>query len=170
MHKLGSELKRYAFISLYLFVCFSVLMLYEASQSNAPSVSLVNFGIALGKALLLGKFILIGEVIGTGTRMQVPTLVHRIAWRSVAMLVVLLIFKVIEEIIIGLVHSVSIGELLTELTERSWLSLLAPPLLMLLILVPMITVIELSHALGEKGLREMLGQDPRQRVDQKVDV
>ena len=160
-HKLGAELKRYAIISLYLFICFTVIMLYDASRSEAGSVGLVNFGLALGKALLLGKFILIGEVLGTGTRMQVPTLVHRIAWRSVAMLGVLLIFKLLEELIVGMVHSMSIGDLLTELAERSWLSLLAPPLLMLLILVPMITVIELSHALGKDGLKELFGQDKR---------
>lgn len=160
-HKLGAELKRYAVISLYLFICFTVIMLYGKSQSADESVSLVNFGLALGKALLLGKFILIGEVIGTGTRIHVPTLVHRIAWRSIAMLVVLLVFKLIEEIIINMVHSVPVSELFTELMKHSWLSLLAPPLLMLLILVPMITVIELGHALGKDGLRALFANDQR---------
>lgn len=161
MHKFGSEIKRYLFISLYLFVCFSILMLYEKSQGLEQKVSLVNFGLAAGKALLLGKFILIGEVIRTGMRISVPTIVHRIAWRSIAMLIVLLIFKILEELIIGTIHSVSISELLTELSEMSWLSLLAPPLVMLLILIPMIAFIEFSHALGEERLRELLAKDHR---------
>lgn len=161
MHKFGSEIKRYLFISLYLFICFSILMLYEKSQGAEQSVSIVNFGLAAGKALLLGKFILIGEVIRTGMRVSVPTLVHRIAWRSIAMLIVLLIFKVFEELIIGWVHSVSVAELLTEFSEMSWLSLLAPPLVMLMILIPMIAFIELSHALGEERLKELLGKDHR---------
>jgi hypothetical protein len=160
-HKFGAEIKRYLVISLYLFVCFTVVMLYGKSRSPDESVELVNFGLALGKALLLGKFILIGEVIGTGTRLTLPTLVHRIAWRSVAMLFVLIIFKVLEELIIGMVHSMSFSDLLTELAEKSWLELLAPPLLMLLILIPMIAVIELSHALGAKQLKEVLGKDHR---------
>ena len=161
MHKFGSEIKRYLFISLYLFVCFSILMLYEKSQGAEQTVSIVNFGLAAGKALLLGKFILIGEVIRTGMRVSVPTLIHRIAWRSIAMLMVLLVFKVIEELVIGWVHSVGVAELLTELSEMSWLSLLAPPLVMLLILIPMIAFIELSHALGAERLKELLGKDHR---------
>ena len=161
MHKFGSEIKRYLFISLYLFICFSILMLYEKSQGPEQEVSLVNFGLAAGKALLLGKFILIGEVIRTGMRISVPTIVHRIAWRSIAMLVVLLIFKVLEELIIGMIHSVSISEMLTELSEMSWLDLLAPPLVMLLILIPMIAFIEFSHALGEERLKEIVGKDHR---------
>jgi len=161
MQKFGDEMKRYALISAYLFVCFTVIMLYEASQSDAGAVSLVTFGLALGKALVLGKFILIGEVIGTGTRIQLPTLVQRIAWRSVAMLIVLIIFKVLEEIIIGMVHSISVSELLAELAERSLLSLVGPLLLMLLILIPMITLIELSHALGKDGLKALFGEDQR---------
>lgn len=160
-HKFGSEIKRYLFISLYLFICFSVIAIYQTSQNLGEALSLVTFGLALGKALLLGKFILIGEVIGTGTRIKVPTLVHRIAWRSVAMLVVLLIFKVLEELIVGMVQSVSVAELLAELAERSWLSLIAPPLLMLLILVPMIAALELGHVLGSAGLKELLAQDKR---------
>jgi len=160
-HKFGSEIKRYLFISLYLFICFGVIAIYKTSQSPGEALSLIIFGLALGKALLLGKFILIGEVLGTGTRIKVPTLVHRIAWRAVAMLVVLLIFKVLEELIVGMFKSVSVAELLAELAERSWLSLIAPPLLMLLILVPMIAAIELSHVLGKDGLKKLLAEDKR---------
>jgi uncharacterized membrane protein YjfL (UPF0719 family) len=154
--RLAAEIKRYAMISLYLFVCFGVLLIYEASQSATKEASLLTVGVALVKALVLGKFILIGEVVEPGSRIDAPTLLHRIAWRTVGMLVVLIVFKLLEELVVGMVHSQGIGELVAELGEQSWLSLLGPVLLMLLILVPMVTAIELDRALGSAGLMGLL--------------
>lgn len=154
--RLAIELKRYAVISLYLFICFGVVLIYEASQSATKEATLLTVGIALGKALVMGKFILIGEALEPGTRISAPTLLHRIMWRTAGMLGVLVVFKLLEELIIGLVHSRGIDELLAELTGQSWLGLLGPVLLMLLILVPMITAIELDRALGSAGLKGLL--------------
>jgi hypothetical protein len=161
--RLAEELKRYALISLYLFICFVVILLYEASQSQVRAASLVTVGIALGKALVLGKFILLGEALKPGTRISAPTLLHRIAWRTTGMLAVLVFFKLLEELILGLVHSKSFTELLAELGNQSWLGLLGPVLLMLLVLVPMMAALELDRALGEKGLRGLL-LDPAERA------
>jgi hypothetical protein len=72
------------------------------------------------------------------------------------MLIVLIILKLIEEIIIGLIHSKSFGELIAEFGQASLLSLVGPTLLMLLILVPMMFALELDRALGEKGLKRLM--------------
>jgi hypothetical protein len=154
--RLATELKRYAVISTYLFVCFGVILVYEASQSPEKDVTWLTIGIALGKALVMGKFILIGEALEPGTRISAPTLLHRAAWRTVGMLIVLIILKLIEEIIIGLIHSKSFGELIAEFGQASLLSLVGPTLLMLLILVPMMFALELDRALGEKGLKRLM--------------
>ena len=154
--RLVSELKRYAVVSLYLFVCFGVILVYEASQSPAVQATTLGLGVALGKALIMGKFILIGEALKPGTRIGAPTLVGRVAWRTIGMLVVLIVLKLIEELIIGLVHGQSVGAIVQELAGRSWLSLLGPVLLMLLILVPLMVAIELDRALGESRLKALL--------------
>lgn len=154
--RLTAELKRYAVISVYLFVCFGVILVYEASQSPDKDVTWLTIGIALGKALVMGKFILIGEMFEPGTRISAPTLLYRVTWRTLGMLIVLIIFKLIEEVIIGLVHSRSIGELVAEFGQIPLLSLIGPTLLMLLILIPMMFALELDRALGEKGLKGLL--------------
>jgi hypothetical protein len=159
-HSLASrakeELKRYLVISAYLFVCFSVIMMYDASQSDARTASWAALAVALGKALVLGKFILIGDALGAGTRRQAPTLFHRVAWRSVGTLVVLVILKLLEELIVCLVHGKNVGAILAELGGQTWLSLVPPVLLMLLILIPMITATEIDRALGSGGLKGFL--------------
>ncbi len=81
---------------------------------------------------------------------------HRVAWRSVGMLVVLVILKIIEELIVGLVHGKNVGAILAELGGHTWLSVVAPVLLMLLILIPLITATEIDRALGSGGLKQFL--------------
>lgn len=154
--RLKTELKRYAAISAYLFVCFAVVLIYEASQVPAKEVTWMTLAIALGKALVMGKFILIGEILEPGTRVSAPTLLHRATWRTLGMLLVLIVLKLIEEAIVGLVHDRSIAELFTELGEQSLLTLLGPVLLMLLILIPMIFAIEFDRVLGKDGLKNLL--------------
>lgn len=158
--RLAAEMKRYAAISLYLFVCFLVVLIYEASQSPAKDWSILTIGLALAKALVLGKFILIGEALEPGTRIGARNMLQRVAWRTLGMLAVLIVFKFLEELVVGLVHSKGLAEILAELGEQSWLSLLGPMLLMLLILVPMMFALELDRALGKAGLKGLL-LDPR---------
>lgn len=154
--RLAHELRIYAVISAYLFVCFAVILFYEASQSASKDVSILTLGVAAVKALVLGKFILIGEVFKPGTRLDAPTVLHRVAWRTLGMLIVLAIFKVLEELIVGLVHGKDFASIVSELTEMSWVSAVAPLLMMLLILIPLMIAIELNRVLGDDGLKGLL--------------
>lgn len=154
--RLATELKRYAAISLYLFVCFSVILIYDASQSAADAATALGLGMAAGKALVIGKFILIGEALKPGTRIAAPTLLARVAWRTVGMLIVLIVLKLLEELIIGFVHGKAAGVVFGELAERSWLSFAGPVLLMMLILIPLMIAVELDRALGDEGLKGLL--------------
>ncbi len=95
-------------VSIYLFVCFSVILLYDAAQNPSADTPLVLFGVALCKALVIGKFVLLGEALQPGSRLKASTLLERIAWRTLGMLVVLIILKLIEELILGWVHGQSI--------------------------------------------------------------
>jgi hypothetical protein len=154
--RLAHELKTYAIVSAYLFICFSVILFYDASTSTGPSASAIGIGAALAKALVLGKFILMGELMNPGSRVTAPTLLHRITWRTLGMLLVLIVFKLIEELIVAAVHGQGAGEAFGELMHQPWRSLVAPTLMMLLILIPLMTAIELDRALGEGRLRDLL--------------
>jgi hypothetical protein len=155
-HRLMEELKNYAFISAYLFICFSVILLYEAALAPVGQNALLELGVALGKALVLGKFVLIGAAVESRTQMNTTGLVSRVARRTVLILAVLIALKLLEELIIGVVHDRRIANIIGELTGQPWLNLLAPVLLMLLILIPLITASEVSQALGRGRLKQLL--------------
>ncbi len=112
------ELRKYAVVAGYLYVCFAVLMLYEATLLQKDGAGLVLHGTAAVKALVLGKFILIGEAFGAGSRLQVGTLARRIVTRSLLLLLVLVVLSVVEELVVGKVHGHSLAETLAGYGQR----------------------------------------------------
>ena len=72
------------------------------------------------------------------------------------MLVVLIILKLIEELILGWVHGQSMSTTMAELGDKSGLEIVAPVLLMLVILIPLMSAIELDKALGAGELKGIM--------------
>ena len=154
--RLKHEIREYLIISLYLWVCFSTLLFYESAILQAENVKLALLGSAAFKALILGKFILIGKAINVGEQMNPGILLQRIAWKSVAMLLLLAVFKMIEELVVGMTHGHSATQAIAEFIARGWLQNIAPGVVMLLVLIPLIAYEELDKALGKGSLKRML--------------
>ena len=72
----------------------------------ASILALLPFSSTAIKALILGKFILIGKVIKVGERVRHDVLLHRILWKSLAMMLLLPIFTMVEDLLTGLVQGV----------------------------------------------------------------
>lgn len=155
-HRFLEEMRAYATISMYLWVCFSALLLYETAVLRADNVQFLPIGTAAVKALILGKFILIGKAIKVGGRIMPGGLLYRIFWKSLAMLLFLLVLTAIEELIVGLIHGQSTSEIIAEFIDRSWLLNIARSVVMLLVLIPMISFEEIDHVLGDGSLKRML--------------
>jgi hypothetical protein len=160
--RLVEELKKYGLISLYLYLCFSVLLLYKSAILDAQGVEYLPFGLALAKALILGKFILIGDAISVGARSKQHPLLYRIAWKSIAFLVILLVFVAIEELIVGWFHDKTVAQVAAEFLDRSWIEKMAPSALMLMILVPLVTATEMYRTFGPQQWKAWMSQRPAQ--------
>jgi len=162
-HRFMEEMRAYATISLYLWVCFSALLLYETAVLRADNIQFLPMGTAVVKALILGKFILIGKGIKVGGRAKPGSLLYRIVRKSLMMLLFLLVLTAIEELIVGSVHGQTAYEIITKFIGRPWLQNLAPSVVMLLVLIPMIAFEEIDHVLGNGSLKRMLfGQSEHQ--------
>jgi hypothetical protein len=158
--RLREEMRRYLIVSAYLFVCFAAILLYKSAILREAGQHFLPFGLAAGKALILGKIILIGEAAGLGTRIGVRNLLQRIALRSILFLALLVVLTLVEEIIVGLVHGHSVGQVLAEFAGASLPEHLASVFVVLLVLVPLVTVTETSRALGPGGLRRLMLGSP----------
>lgn len=151
------ELRSYALIAGYLYVCFAAIMLYKSALLREAGIGFLPHGIAAVKALILGKFILLGEAAGVGTRIRsTRTLLHAIAVKSLLFFVFLILLSVAEEFLVGRLRGHSFAQTLAEYHERSVLELLATSVLVLLTLVPLIAVRELSEALGPGELWKLV--------------
>lgn len=153
------ELKRYAVVVAYLWVCLAVIFAYKSAILSSEGGTVLPMGTALIKALVLGKFLLIGEAAGVGGRAGPSTVLGRIAWKSVAFLVLLIVLTLVEELLVGMIHGKSAAQVLAELGSQP-LEVLASSVLMFLILVPFFAFQEISRALGPRALHQVLTGSP----------
>jgi len=149
------ELRIYAVVSLYLYVCFGALALYQDALMQTEGGELLRHGIAAIKALVIGKFLLIGRAV-VGATARGSTGMQRILLRSLLLLAIVVAFSVVEELIAGGVHGRKVAETLAELANRPGLMLVAKCSLAMLIIVPLVALEELDRALGRDALRRAL--------------
>lgn len=158
--KLRAELQKFLLVSVYLYVCLLALLLYKAAVLSGSGVHVLSFGFAAGKALILAKFVLIGEAVRLGARRSSHSVLMLILRKSLLFLLLLIVLTILEEIVVGLVRGHSVAQTIAEFAAKGVPELLANCLLMLLVLVPLMTVIEASRALGEGSLRRFLLSPP----------
>ena len=114
------ELRSYALIAGYLYVCFAAIMLYKSALLREAGVGFLPHGIAAAKALILGKFILLGEAAGVGTRLRsTRTLIHAIAVKSLLFFVFLILLSVAEEFLVGRMRGHSFAQTLADYHFRA---------------------------------------------------
>ena len=106
----GKELKEYAILSLYLYICFSAIMLYTSAVLRAHNIDYEPYGLAAAKALVLAKFMMIGNVLPLGRAFERRPLIYHILFKSAVFLAVLGVLSVLEELIVGVIR----GRLLVE--------------------------------------------------------
>ena len=150
-----NEMRNFGIISAYLFVCFTILLLYRSALLGEDILHSLPLLTALGKALIIGKFILIGEAAKVGSRVSAASLLQRIAWKSFFFLLMLVALTALEELIVGWVHGKTTALLWSEFTDKSVIEVLAPSLVMLMVLIPLISFTELNRALGQGKLKSV---------------
>jgi len=152
--KLHRELREYAIISIYLFVCLGAVLLYRTAVLDEHGIDAWKMGAAVGKSLILGKFILIGQAMRIGERRDSSTVFRAIMIKALLFLVLLLVLSTIEEAIVARVHGHAIGHALAE--RFAVLQLLASSFVMFLILIPYFAFMEIDEAMGGGKLRKLL--------------
>jgi hypothetical protein len=139
------ELRNYAFVAAYLYVCFGAILFYKSALLQEEGVAFLPHGLAAIKALILGKFILIGEAVGVGSRAQGRSLLSSIAYKTALFFLLLIVLSIVEELVAGKLHGRSLAETIAEFREHAGLETLATSVLVLLILVPLIAFKELRR-------------------------
>jgi hypothetical protein len=148
--RLRAELRDYAIVAGYLYVCLGVLVIYRTAILRDAGVTFSPLGFALVKALVLGKFALLGKAAGLGEGIG-RTVGARIAWKSVLFALLLIALSAVEELVVAWLHTDSFRAAVAEVAALHGLTVVA---------VPLLATVELSRVLGPGRLGELLRQPP----------
>jgi hypothetical protein len=156
-----SELKELLCITAYLFVVFSALTFYKSAILEAQGVNWLPWGFALIKAVVLAKFILIGRALHIGEGHRTKSLIWQIVHKSIAFLILVAGFTVIEEAIVGFIHGKTFSESMAEVGGGTIEEMIATAIIMFLVLLPLFAYRALSEVLGEGALFRILFEQRR---------
>ena len=150
--RMVDELKEFAVVAIYLFICFAALINMKAAILHAQGVAFSPYGPALIKALLLAKFMSVGSVLKFGGRFKYQGLIWRTLYKSLVFFALLLALNALEEVVLGLIHHRSVVESILAIAGGTLDQLVAASFVMLLILFPFFAFRSLGEVVGEANL------------------
>jgi hypothetical protein len=146
------EVKEFAVIAIYLYVCFTAILYLKASILRAHGIAFAPFGFAAIKALICAKFVSVGHMLHVGERFKSLPLIWPTLYKSLAFLVLLFALNALEEIVVGLMHHRAIPDSLAEFGGGTLDQLIATSMVGLLILIPFFAFRTLGEVVGERNL------------------
>jgi hypothetical protein len=150
--KLVEEFTAMAAIAAYLYVCFGAVIIFKSSILRAEGIHYEIWGLAAVKALIMAKFMLIARMLHVGMGYRNKPLIWPTLYLSLMYLIVLLILTILEELIVGFIHSRAVADSLSHVVGPTFFQGLAVCLIMFLILVPFSAFTCLSEVLGEREM------------------
>jgi hypothetical protein len=154
--RIKAELRDFAILATYLFVCFSALAGFKAAILSAEGISFAPWLFALIKALVCAKFLLIGRWFGLGDGLAAkhPLIVSTL-YRSLTFLLVLGLLTVFEEAVVGHLRGETLVASLDGIGGGTFAQFVATSVILLLVLVPFFAFRALGEIIGEKTLVQL---------------
>lgn len=157
--RLRAELRDYAVVAGYLYVCLAVLALYKTAILREVGVAFSPLGFAIIKALVLGKFALLGKAAGLGEGLG-QRLWTRVMVKAVLFGLLLVALSAVEELVAGWWREGSWAAGLAAVAALAPLTVVADTLVLVLVAVPLLAFVEMAQALGPGEFRRLLGRPP----------
>jgi hypothetical protein len=167
--RLKAELREFAILATYLFICFTALAGLKAAILSAEGISFSPWLFALIKALVCAKFLLVGRWFGLGDGLaaRYPLIVSTL-YRSVTFLLVLGFLTVIEEVVVGRLHGETWGASLGRIGGGTFAQFAATSVILLLVLVPFFAFRALGEITGEKTLVRLYFEPRNKKLPARI--
>jgi len=153
-----SELKEFLIIALYLYVVFSLFIVYKSVILNEENISYLAHGVALINALAFAKVVLIGEALHIGERANERPLIYPTLLKSALFSILLVVCKILEDAGVGRYHGKSFAESIADFAGGNWKGILTYTALMFVLFIPFFGFTELRRVLGEGKLAQVFFQ------------
>lgn len=148
------EFREYLVISFYLYVVFSIFVVHKSLILAEHHIDYTHHGLALINALALAKIMLVAQDLHLGDQLRDAPLIYPTLAKSLAFTVLLALFKVAEEAVVGRLHGKSLHESLSDI-GGSWWGVLTLAALLFVMLIPFFSFTELRRVFGPDRLIEV---------------
>ena len=162
--KIFSELKKLLGLALYFWVLFTLFAFHKAILNHDQNI-LLPLGIALINSKLMAKVVYVGEHTRLSRRFESKPLIYTILFKSLIFSIVLFLFRVAEEILIGVWEGKSLFDALAH--DHPAVSDGGAPVaiamvcvIMFVALIPFFAYREIEDAIGAKLIRDLLFKKP----------
>jgi hypothetical protein len=149
--KVRHELIEYALNVVYLMLIFAAFTQYRRFLLAEYSITYTNYWVGLIGALILSKVIMIGSAFRLGRWFEDKPLIVPTIYKAVMFSAFVLVFRVVEYAIKGLLHGDGLAAALVEFFVQKGIDeVLANLLVVLVALIPFFAVKELGRVLGRE--------------------
>ena len=145
----------YLLISLYLWIILGLFVLYRSIILSEEHIPFAAHGFALLNALALAKVMLVAQDLHFAERLREQPLIYPTLFKSAAFAVVLGVFKILEEALIGLYHGRSFSESIASIGGGTLNGILMLMLLLAVLLIPFFGFTEVDRVFGEQKLKNL---------------
>jgi hypothetical protein len=142
------EAREYFLISLYLFVVFSLFVIYKWVILAEDHIDFALHGFALFNALALAKVVLVAQGLHLGDQYRDAPLVYPTLLKSFVFTILLVCFKIVEETAMGILHGKSFHDSAVLVAGASWKEELILASLFFVTLIPFFGFTELRRVFG----------------------
>jgi hypothetical protein len=149
------ELKRYAIITLYLWVLFVLFATYKRMLLQENGISLWNQSFAIVNALIFGKVILIAQAVDLGRSLGEQALVWVVVGKSLMFSVILILFHIAEEAIRAWFKGLPLSTSVQDFGGGTWLGIITYAGIFFVALIPFFAFQEVAEVVGVAPLRDL---------------
>lgn len=142
-------------ISLYLWIVLGLFVLYKSIILSEEHIPFAAHGFALINALAMAKVMLVAQDLHFAERFKELPLIYPTLFKSAAFAVVLGVFKIVEEALIGLYHGHSFSESIASIGGGTLNGILLLTLLLAVLLIPFFGFGEVDRVFGEQKLKKL---------------
>ena len=150
--KVVHEIREYFVMAFYLYVVFSLLVVYRSLILSEHHIDFVRHAVALISALALAKVMLAAQELHLADWFGDAPLIYPTLKKSFLFTVVLACFKIAEEVAVGRFHGKSFHESISNLGGGTWKGILTLAILLCIMLIPFFGFTELRRAFGSDRL------------------
>jgi hypothetical protein len=146
------ELREFAIIAGYLYICFAAIFYLKAAVLQAQNVAYAPLGLAAIKAAICAKFMLVGRAFHIGERFKRHPLIFPTLHKSFVFLALLIVLTVIEEAVVGVIHGQTILDSVAGIAGGTFHQMVATSVILLLVLIPYCAFRSLADIIGDRTL------------------